>query len=186
VARLSKTLIIGVAVLTLSACSSGAVTPTETADPIPSIAPSLIPTSAPVDVVDVDIEQFAGDFGDYTFRIGDGPTWCTINMLMQNVLCEQNEAAAKYAPIPVPSSCEFSYGYQVQLFAKQPEDGTKIADFVCSGGAYADPTSAGTLNSGERVSLDGITCFVQDKAARCDNENGNYIVLGPEAWAING
>lgn len=182
--RLSKTLFVFGAVLALSACGTPTATPTQTTDPLPSIAPSLIPTAAPVDVVDVDVEQFAGEFGDYTFRIGDGPTWCTINVLTQSALCEQNEASAKYAPIPVPSDCEFSYGYQVELFATAPEDGTKVADFVCSGGAYADPSTAGTLNSGERVSLNGITCFVEGTAARCENEAGNYIVLGPDAWAI--
>ncbi|MEN9731537.1 MAG: hypothetical protein RL488_847 [Actinomycetota bacterium] len=174
---------IGVA-LTLAGCSSPAPTPTSSADPTPSIAASLIPTAPPSDVVDVDPALFAGDFGDYTFRVGDGPTWCTINNIRMNVLCEQSEADAKYPPIPVPSSCEFSYGYQVQLFATQPEDGSKIADFVCSGGAYADPTSAYVLNSGERLTLDGISCFVEGTAARCENEAHNYIVLGPDAWAI--
>ena len=118
-------------------------------------------------------ERFA-DFGDYTFKVGDGPAWCTINADRRTALCEQSEADAKYAPIPVPNDCEFSYGYQVQLFADAPEDGTKIADFVCSGGAYADPNSAATLNSGERITLGGITCFVEGTAARCENEAKNF------------
>lgn len=181
--RLSKTLVVFGAVLALAGCSSPSASPTQTPDPIPSVAASLIPTAPPENVVDVDPEQFLGEFGDYTFRVGDGPTWCTINILTHSVICEQNEASAHYAPIPVPSDCDFSYGYQIQLFATAPEDGSKVADFVCSGGAYADPTDALTLNSGERVSLDGITCFVQGTAARCENESGNYIVLGPDAWA---
>lgn len=174
---------IGVA-LTLAGCSAPAPAPTDSAEPTPSVAASLIPTAPPTDVVDVDPAGFAGDFGDYTFKVGDGPAWCTINVDRKNVLCEQSEADAKYAPMPMPSDCDFSYGYQVQLFATAPEDGSKIADFVCSGGAYADPTTAATLNSGERVTLEGITCFVEGTAARCENEAKNYIVLGPDAWAI--
>ena len=170
--------------LTLAGCSSPNPAPKVSADPTPSVAASLIPTAAPADVVDVEPINFEGEFGDYTFKVGDGPAWCTINITRKNVLCEQSEADAKYAPIPVPNDCEFSYGYQVQLFATTPEDGTKIADFVCSGGAYADPTSAATLNSGERVTLEGISCFVEGTAARCENESHNYIVLGPDAWAI--
>jgi hypothetical protein len=171
--------------LTLAGCSTPTPAPSVTADPTPSVAASLIPTAPPSDVVDIDPANFAGDFGDYTFKVGDGPTWCTINVDRKNVLCEQSEADAKYPPIPVPSSCEFSYGYQLQLFATAPTDGTKIADFVCSGGAYADPTNAATLNSGERVTLDGISCYVVDTAARCENKSNDYIVLGPVAWAYS-
>lgn len=171
--------------LTLAGCAATSnPTPTPTDDPLPTIEPTLIPTAPPVDVIDVDPETFAADFGDYTFKVGDGPAWCTINADRRTALCEQSEADAKYAPIPVPNDCEFSYGYQVQLFADAPEDGTKIADFVCSGGAYADPNSAATLNSGERITLGGITCFVEGTAARCENEAKNYIVLGPDAWAL--
>lgn len=170
--------------LTLAGCSSPAPTPTPTVDPIPSVEPSLIPTAPPIDIIDVDPAGFAADFGDYTFRVGDGPTWCTINADRKTALCEQSEADAKYAPIPVPDDCEFSYGYQLQLFAGAPIDGAKAADFVCSGGAYADPTTASILNSGERITLEGISCFVEGTAARCENEAKNYIVLGPDAWAI--
>ncbi len=173
---------VGVA-LTLAGCSSPAPAPTTSADPVPSVAASLIPTAPPANVVDVEPVNFAGEFGDYTFRVGDGPTWCTINVDRKNVICEQSEADALYSPIPVPASCEFSYGYQVQLFAETPTDGTKTADFVCSGGAYADPTNAATLNSGERVTLDGISCFVDGTAARCENAAHKYIVLGPKVWA---
>jgi hypothetical protein len=180
---LTSLLSFGVA-LTLAGCSTPAPAPTSSADPTPTIAASLIPTAPPSDVKEVDPAAFAGDFGDYTFRVGDGPTWCTINVDRKNVLCEQSEADAKYPPIPVPSSCEFSYGYQVQLFAEAPADGSKIADFVCSGGAYADPTNAGVLNSGERITLDGISCYVVGTAARCENDKKNYIVLGPDAWSI--
>jgi hypothetical protein len=184
VLRLSTTLITLGLALTLAGCTSNAPAPTPTTEPIPSVEPSLIPTSAPADVVDVDAEGFASDFGDYTFKVGDGPAWCTINVDRQTALCEQSEADAKYAPIPVPNDCEFSYGYQLQLFAASPTDGAKVADFVCSGGAYADPTTAATLNSGERIKLAGISCFVEGTAARCENEAKNYIVLGPDAWAL--
>lgn len=182
--RLSTTLITLGLALALAGCSSPAPISTPTADPTPSVEPSLIPTAPPIDIVDVDPAAFASDFGDYTFKVGTGPAWCTINTTRKVALCEQSEADARYAPIPVPKDCEFSYGYQVQLFAEVPTDGSKVVDFVCSGGAYADPDSASTLNSGERISLEGITCFVEGTAARCENEVENYIVLGPDAWAL--
>ena len=183
--RLIRTILCAGVALTLAGCAATAnPTPTPTDEPLPTIEPALIPTAPPADVIDVDPETFAAEFGDYTFRVGDGPTWCSINVDRANVLCEQSEADAKYTPIPVPSDCEFSYGYQLQLFATKPETG-KVSDFVCSGGAYADPDNAATLNSGERVTLAGITCYVVDTAARCENEEGNYIVLGPMAWALD-
>lgn len=182
---LTSVLSFGVA-LALAGCSSPAPAPKVSSDPTPSVAASLIPTAPPSDVVDVDSTQFAGEFGDYTFKIGDGPAWCTINVNQHSVICEQSEADANYAPIPVPTTCDYSYGYQVQLFSSAPTDGTKVADFLCSGGAYADATNAGTLKSGERVTLDGISCYTVGTAARCENAALNYIVLGPDAWALGG
>ena len=184
VQRLFTSLITVGLALTLAGCSAPAPIASPTAEPTPSVEPSLIPTAAPADIVDVDPAAFAKEFGDYTFKVGDGPAWCTINSFRKTALCEQSEADAKYAPIPVPNDCEFSYGYQVQLFVDAPTDGSKIADFVCSGGAYADPDLAATLNSGERITLEGISCFVEGTAARCENEAKNYIVLGPDAWAL--
>ena len=181
---LKSVFVAGVALILAGCASTPKAAPTMTPEPTPSVAASLIPTAPPVNVTDVDPANFAGDFGDYTFRVGEGPTWCTINDIGKFAICEQSEADANYAPIPAPASCEFSYGYQVKLFATDPTDGSKDADFTCSGGAYADPTTASVLNSGERISLDGISCFVQGTAARCENSAGKYIVLGPDVWAI--
>lgn len=181
---LKSVFVVGAALVLAGCASTPKAAPTNSPDPTPSVAASLIPTAAPANVVNVDPANFAGEFGESTFKVGDGPTWCTINEAGQYVICEQSEADANYAPIPAPSTCDYSYGYQVKLYVDQPADGSKIADFTCSSGAYADPTGANVLNSGEQITLAGITCFVEGTAARCSNESGNYIVLGPDAWAI--
>jgi hypothetical protein len=41
------------------------------------------------------------------------------------------------------------------------------------------------LNDREKVSVNGITCWVDQLNVRCDNETGNYIALGPEIWAVH-
>lgn len=151
---------------------------------LPSIDPSLIPQAPPANVVDVPEAQFQANYGDYIFKIGQGPVWCSINVDNQFVVCEQNEVTAQYEPIPVPSTCQFSYGYQVRLWQTKPKDAEGTAEFMCSGGAYADPSNAKTLNAGERVKVAGFDCWVSEMTARCENGKGNYIVLGPSAWAL--
>jgi hypothetical protein len=100
------------------------------------------------------------------------------------VLCEQNEAAAVYQPVPVPDTCEYSYGYQVRLWGAQPETG-EIAEFACSGGPYADAANAQILATGQSISVAGFTCFVENITARCENSTGQWIALGPEVWSLN-
>jgi hypothetical protein len=150
----------------------------------PVIDPALIPNAAPADAFLVDAAKFDMGFGEYTFRVGEGSVWCTINYENNYAVCEHNEVNAMYKPLTPPDTCESSYGYQVRLWATAPS-GSPIVDMPCSGGTYADPRGSLTLNSGEKVSVNGITCWVDEANARCDNERGNYIALGAEIWALN-
>jgi len=166
-----------------SASPDASPSPTAT-NAMPSINPSLIPTQAPATVVDVDPAMFKDTYGDYIFRVGTGPTWCTISPDYGYAVCEQTEVATQYDPISVPASCEYSYGYQLRLWGSQPDQG-EIAEFPCSGGSFSDPTSAATLETDQRITVAPFTCWVQEVTARCENESGQYIVLGPKAWALS-
>ena len=182
------------AVLSLSACAispadgdgrSPTPTVSTTSKPVvlPTIDPTLIPTEAPATLVDVDSAKFADGFGGFVFRIGEGPTWCSAGADALYVICEQSEVATQYKSIPVPASCEYSYGYQVRLWAAAPATG-QMAEFVCAGGYYADAADALILQSGERTTVGSFTCYVEKVTARCENTVANYIVLGPKAWAL--
>lgn len=184
------TVLVVCSTLFLAGCSVTPVaTPTETQSQsetpsqTPTIDPSVIPSASPTAVVTVDAALFLDSNNEYLFRIGEGPVWCTIVPDGGEVVCELNEAAAKYKPVVTPDTCDYSYGYQIALSATKP-DGSDTARFLCSGGYYSDPTSAPVLNSGEEIIAAGFTCFVQDVIARCENESANYIVLGPKAWAL--
>ena len=170
--------------LVLSGCAvTSGGTGSNTPAPNQTFDPALIPTTPPSDALAVDPSIFDNTYGEYTFKIGDGPTWCTINKADQYVICEQNEADASYDPLNVPSSCKLSYGYQFKLWGSKPKNG-KASEITCASGLYADPSAAQTLNTGETVTVGNITCFVHQITARCDNKSGNYIVLGPEVWAL--
>ena len=145
--------------------------------------PSLIPGAPDKDVKAVDPAMFDAGFGEYLFKAGQGPAWCTINTDEKWVLCEQNEASAEYAPVQPPSNCDYSYGYQLKLWESTPSDGTGIAGFVCASGYYNDPSVAQTLNANEKITVGGLTCYVSEVTVRCDNANGNYIALGSKVWA---
>lgn len=149
----------------------------------PSIDQSAVPTAPPADVVDVDPATYLNADGIYVFKVGDGPAWCTLDPQLDNAVCELNELKAEYAPVEVPASCDYSYGYQIQLLGVKPQD-SNAADFLCSGGAYTDPSGAPTLATGSRITVANFVCYVQDTSARCDNPAGQYIVLGPKAWAL--
>jgi len=184
-----RKLLVAVAALTLVSALSGCsgdsnASPTKSGAPMPTIDPALIPDAAPTDALDIDPANFDTGFGEYTFRVGAGPVWCTINYESNFSVCEQMEASAQYAPIPIPDTCDYSYGYQMRLWAKAPS-GSPIADMPCAGGSYADPVDAKILNDREKVSVNGITCWVDQLNVRCDNESGNYIALGPEIWAVH-
>ena len=152
--------------------------------PTPTPDQSLVPTEAPATVVDVDAATFGDGFGWYSFKVGDGPAWCTIATDMNQVICEQNEAAAVYATIPTPADCIGSYGYQLRLWAAAPASGA-TAEFVCATGQFQDPSQAQVLPSGSRISVPPFTCFVQDITARCDNESGQWMALGPQTWSLH-
>ena len=162
--------------------SDGAASPTQT-QTIPTPDPALIPDAPAETITAVDAAAYDDGFGSYVFRVGDGPSWCTITTDLDQVLCEQNEAAASYAMIPTPSDCDGSYGYQVRLYGSQPESG-EIAGFVCSTGQWQDPAGAQVLAAGTKITAGAFTCYVKDTAARCQNESGQYIALGPKVWAI--
>jgi hypothetical protein len=169
--------------LALAGCASD----TPSADPsttssIPTPDASLIPPAAGTDVKAVDVAQFDVGFDEYLFKVGDGPVWCTISAAENWSLCEMNEVAAEYKPVPTPTDCQGSYGYQIKLYAAKPEKGD-TAGFICSGGYYSDASVAQTLNNGESVTVGDITCYVKDLTARCDNKSGQYIALGPKVWA---
>ena len=172
-----------IAVVGLSLLVSGcAVTPggtgTKTPEANQTFDPALIPTAPEEGSLAVEPKVFDNGFGEYTFKIGGGPVWCTANGEENFVICEQNEADATYDAVPVPSSCKLSYGYQFKLAS------TKAGQIACASGLYADPSVAQTLNSGETLTVGNITCFVNEITVRCDNKSGNYIVLAPEVWAL--
>lgn len=172
--------------ITLGACASGdggAQNLDNSVQAIPTPDPALIPDAAPAGLPEADPAIYSDGFGDFIFKVGEGPTWCSISPESGFVLCEHNEAAASYPTIPVPASCDYSFGYQVRLWAKQPETG-QTAEFPCMGGSYADPTNAKVLASGQKLTVAPFNCYVEDITARCENADGKYIALGPEVWAL--
>lgn len=144
--------------------------------------PADIPTAPAADALVVPADIFDNGYSEYTFKVGTGPTWCTINGGENYVVCEQIETDATYDPLPVPDDCKLSFGYQFKLFESKPK-GADAAQITCASGLYADSSTAQTLNPGETLTVGGITCFVTDETARCDNKRGNFIVLGPNVWA---
>jgi hypothetical protein len=174
-------------VIALSGCATDSPSPSSStsnsssANQTPDA--SLIPPAPGKDVKAVDPSLYDTGYSEYLFRAGTGPAWCTINAEQKWVLCEQNEASAQYKPVTVPSSCDGSYGYQIKLWESTPTDGTDTAGFVCASGLYNDGSVAPALNSGEKVTVGQITCYVADTVVRCDNQNGQYIALGAQVWA---
>jgi hypothetical protein len=150
---------------------------------MPTVAPSLIPTTPPATVIDVDPTQFDDGFGGHLFKVGNGPVWCSIDADSTYAICEMNEVDAQYKTIPIPSTCDYSFGYQIRLWSGVPLSGSE-AEFTCSGGPYADPTNALTLSDNQRVKIGPFTCFVASDTVRCENEDAKFIVLGAKAWAL--
>lgn len=185
--RKALTVLLGLSLaITLGACASSdgeAQNPDNSIQATPTPDPALIPVAAPAGLPEANPETYSDGFGDYIFKVGDGPTWCSISPESGFVLCEHNEAAASYPTIPVPATCDYSYGYQVRLWATKPAD-SQIAEFPCMGGSYADPTSAEILPSGQKLSVPPFSCYVDNITARCENSDGKFIALGPEVWAL--
>ena len=184
-----KVFVAGAALLLTLGLSACATTESPTSAPTSgssknSIDPALVPGPAPASVIDVDPATFKQATGDYVFRIGSGPTWCTISPDFKMAICEQSEVSTLYAPVSVPKSCEYSYGYQVELKDTKPTDGTDAAFFPCMGSQFSDPSNAQTLLDGQRITVAPFSCFVTVDVARCDNTEGAYAVLGPKVWAL--
>jgi hypothetical protein len=166
--------------------SDGANSPSSQVIPTPDpalIPPALNDGAIKDSVKAVNNAGFDDGFGDFIFKVGDGPSWCTITPDSNEVICEQNEAAASYLPIPAPADCQGSYGYQIRLWGSKPATGN-IAEFVCSTGQWQDPANAKVLASGSKITAGAFTCYVKDTAARCENGAGQFIALGPKVWAI--
>ncbi len=176
-------------VVALSLCLTGCSAeqkpegnPSSTPAQTPTSESSASPSPVPTDLVIVDSAKFMTSYGDLVFRAGDGPTWCTLSEAQNVAICEHSETDAMYEPVPIPEDCSDSYGSQLRLLGK-PVAGEKTADFTCASSLYSDPSEALVLASGESVTDFGFLCFVEDQSARCENSNGDYIVLGPKAWA---
>ena len=165
------------------AIDGGQATPTETGT-APTIDPTLIPTEPPSAMTVIDATPYANDFGDYVFKVGNGPTWCTISPSMNLAICEQNEIATLYDPPAVPDTCDSSFGYQVQLWGTAQEDGSPLAFMPCSGGTFSDATHAQVLADGQELQVAPFTCYVKGDTARCDNDLGAWIALGPKVWVL--
>ena len=171
--------------LGLTGCSAQqtpSASPTPTPDSTPTSEASPVPTEAPTDLVIVDPGKFMTSFGDLIFRAGDGPTWCTLSEAQNIAICEHSETDALYEQVPIPDDCSDSYGSQLRLLGK-PLAGEQTAGFTCVSSLYSDPSAAPVLASGESVTDFGFLCFVEEQSARCENSNGDYIALGPKAWA---
>jgi len=174
-------------VASLAACTdvndNSASPSASVSDAMPTIDPSLIPPAATKELPRANLTDFATSYKDYVFKVGTGPTWCSINEHTDFVICEQDEAATQYEPIPVPDSCAYSYGFQVRLDAIKPTN-APYAAFTCSGGYYTDPSKAKTLDDGYALEAGPFTCYTAGQTVRCDNAEGKYIVLGARAWAL--
>jgi len=180
--------LLGSTLLVASLLLAGCATDGEPVGALPSATPTidqeLIPTEPPAEVKDIAPDSFLTTYGDVVFKVGDGPTWCSMSEFDDFVICEHREFDAKYEPLPVPEDCQYTYGYQLRLRGN-PVEGSKMAEFTCANANWSDPSLAPVLASGERISAFGFTCFVENQAARCENSSGDFIVLGPEAWATS-
>jgi len=169
--------------LSLTGCAAvESPTSPDGSTPLPTIDQALIPQEAPADVVEVDPDLFTVDYGDIIFKVGSGPTWCTLSEYDDIAICEHKETDVRYEPLPVPTDCIYTYGNQIKLYGA-PASGEAIADFTCANSPYSDASTSPALLDGEQITAFGFTCFVQRETARCENSTGEFIVLGPDAWA---
>ena len=90
-----------VVALSLTGCSAD-TSPTnpDGSQSLPTIDPALIPQEAPADVVQVDPDLFLVDYGDVIFKVGTGPTWCTLSEYDDIAICEHKETDVRYEPSP--------------------------------------------------------------------------------------
>jgi hypothetical protein len=172
-----------VIVISLTGCAVE-VTPTNPngSESLPKIDPALIPQEVPADVVDVDPDLFLVEYGDIIFKVGTGPTWCALSEYDDNAICEHKETDVRYEPLPVPTDCIYSFGNQLKLLGS-PAAGESMAGFTCASSPYSDASTSPSLADGEQITAFGFSCFVEGETARCENSTGEFIVLGPDAWA---
>lgn len=170
--------------LVLTGCAAGGELGEPAPETTPTIDQALIPTAPAADVVTVDPASFLTSYGDVIFKVGDGPTWCTISEFDDFVICEHKEFDAKYELLPIPDDCQYTFGFQLRLRGN-PVEGSEMAGFTCANANWSDPSASPVLASGERITTFGFTCFVEAQVARCENSTGDFIALGPEAWAIS-
>jgi len=169
--------------ISLAGCATE-VSPTnpDGSAPLPSIDQALIPQEAPADAVEVDPELFTVEYGDIIFKVGTGPTWCTLSEYDNIAICEHKETDVRYQPLPVPPDCIYTYGNQIKLLGS-PISGENTAEFTCANSPYSDASNSPSRADGEQITAFGFSCFVKGETARCENSTGEFIVLGPDAWA---
>ena len=131
----------------------------------------------------VNTSDYSNSYGGYVFRVGGGTVWCTMNLVPNNVVCEQREVDVSYQLPTTPPDCQGAWGYQAKLWAFQPSEGS-TADWFCSSGLYSDPEGIYDLPTGSKIVVGAITCYAADTIARCDNDSGQYLALGSEVYGF--
>lgn len=167
----------------LSGCSDLGIGPQPSEDSEPAASATPAPSLDKSKLNVVDTAAFDDGYGDFIFRVGSNPVWCTISPTFGFTICELNEADAQYEAPTTPDTCNFSFGYQMRLWGSDPEQG-EAAEFVCTSGAFADPAKAPELQTGQLLEVPPFSCYLVDDAARCDNESGSSIFLGVKSWAL--
>lgn len=145
---------------------------------------SKLPEKPPADSPVVNANDYTNSYGGYVFRIGGGTIWCTITENPSQAVCEHREVDVTYQLPTTPADCQGAWGYQARLWGSPPAQG-KEADWLCAGGLYSDPAGIYDLPNGSKIEVGGITCFAADQVARCDNSDGQYIVLGADVYGFS-
>ena len=166
-------LFLAVSTLLLAACSS-----------TPDVPETTLPEKPPAEAPVVNAGDYSNSYGGYVFRVGGGTVWCTMNLVPNNVVCEQREVDVSYQLPTTPPDCQGAWGYQARLWGFQPSQG-KVADWMCAGGLYSDPEGVYSLPNGSKITVGAITCYAAELVARCDNTNEEYIVLGAEQFGFS-
>ncbi|MEI8231167.1 MAG: hypothetical protein WCG32_01160 [Actinomycetes bacterium] len=171
--KFGVTLLAATTALFLSACASNNAKPEVKLPDKPT-------AEAPV----VNAADYANSYGGYVFRIGGGTIWCTINEDPGLAVCEHLEVDVAYKLPTTPPDCQGAWGYQARLWGVKQAEG-KEADWLCAGGLYSDPEGIYDLPNGSKIVVGDITCFAAEQIARCDNTDGNYIVLGSDLFGFS-
>jgi hypothetical protein len=87
--------------LTLGACATpadGGNAPSASSKPTPTPDQALVPQAPSSPLTEVDPAMYDDGFGWFSFRAGEGPTWCTITPEEDRVLCEQHSIFLSHRP----------------------------------------------------------------------------------------